>query len=445
MDTNRRDFLKKSAVATTGVAILPNILTAGCSTNEKITVGLIGCYGMGMQDLKAFLQIKNVECAALCDIDERVLNMRAAEVEKIQGKKPKLYSDFRKLLEQKDIDTVIVGTPDHWHCLPVVYACQEGKDVYTEKPLANSIEECNVMEKAVKRYRNVVQVGQWQRSDPHWLDAVKYIHAGEIGRVRSVHAWSYVGWADTIPVVPDSPVPDGVDYDMWLGPAPKRPFNKNRFHFNFRWFWDYAGGLMTDWGVHLLDYALFGMDQYVPKSVCANGGKYAFPNDAMETPDTMMAMFDFGDFGLMWDHSIGITGARFNKRGHGVAFTGEYGTLIVDRNGWEVVPERSFTSEYELGDSKREGYKGMPHQKSTGKGLFLHAQNFIDCVKTREKPNCDIEIGAHIARVSQLGNISYRLGRKLEWDGEKQEFVNDREANTYVKANYRAPWTLPQI
>lgn len=445
MESNRRKFLKNTAIGATGIIVLPSILKAGFSANEKITVGLIGCKGMGMQDLRAFLKQPNVECAALCDVDQNILNQRASEVEKIQGKRPRLYSDFRKLIEQKDIDTVIVGTPDHWHCLPVVYACQEGKDVYTEKPLANTIEECNVMVKAVKRYGNVVQVGQWQRSDPHWLDAVKYVQSGEMGRVRLVQAWSYVGWAGTIPVVPDSPVPNGVDYDMWLGPAPKRPFNSNRFHFNFRWYWDYAGGLMTDWGVHLLDYALFGMNQYVPKSICANGGKYAFPKDAMETPDTMMAMYDFGDFGLMWNHSIGITGAQFNKRGHGVAYTGEYGTLIVDRNGWEVIPERSFNTEFELGESMKKGYEGVPFKKSTGQGLNLHVKNFIDCVKSREKPNCDIEIGAHVARISQLGNISYRLGRKLEWDGEKQEFKNDAEANLYTKAHYRAPWTLPQI
>jgi len=439
MNTNRRNFIKKSALAGIGLGAFPTILKAGTlGANEKITVGLIGCKGMGFSNLKTFLDKPNVECAALCDVDSNVLNERAAETEKIQGKKPVLFADYRKLLEQKDIDTVIVGTPDHWHCLQMVDAVAAGKDVYCEKPLGNTIEECNVMVNAAKRYNKVVQVGQWQRSDPHWRDAVQYLHEGNIGRIRSVKVWSNVGWKGSIPVVPNEPVPQGVDYDMWLGPAEKRPFNVNRFHFTFRWFWDYAGGLMTDWGVHLLDYALFGMNQYVPNSIMSVGGKYAFPNDAMETPDTLTAVYDFGDFGVIWEHTIGIDGAQFKKRDHGLAFVGEYGTLVVDRGGWEVIPE-------EKSVQSKEGFEGMPHQKSTGKGLSLHVENFLKCVKTREKPNCDIETAAHIARFAHLGNISYRLGRKLDWDGDKQKFKNDKEADAMASANYRKPWVLPKV
>ena len=435
---NRREFIKHSAVIAAGVAVMPTILNAGCSPNEKITVGLIGARGQGWVDMEAFLRQKNVECVAICDVDQRVIDKRVVDAEKIQGKKPEQYKDFRKLLDRKDIDVIINATPDHWHCIPTIYACEAGKAVYTEKPLANSIEETNLMVKAAKRYNSVVQVGQWQRSDPHWKDAVNYLHAGNIGRIRSVRAWSFVGWKTSIPTVPDEPAPEGVDYDMWLGPAPKRPFNKNRFHASFRWYWDYAGGLMCDWGVHMLDYALYGMNEYVPKSVVASGGKYAFPGDDMETPDTMMAIYDFGSFGLLWDHTIGIDGAQYKNRPNGVAFMGEYGTLVVDRNGWEVVPETTSSG-------KKEGYKGMPIQPSTGKGLDLHVANFIDCIKTRNKPNCDIEIGAHIARFAHLGNISYRLGRKLNWDGDKQEFINDPEANAFLKAKYRAPWELPKV
>lgn len=438
MKRDRREFIKHSAVIAAGVAAMPTILNAGCSPNEKITVGLIGARGQGWNNMEAFLRQNNVECAAICDVDQRVIDKRVSDAEKIQGKKPDQYKDFRKLLERKDIDVIINGTPDHWHCIPTIYACEAGKDVYTEKPLANSIEETNLMVKAVKRYNSVVQVGQWQRSDPHWKAAVDYLHAGNIGRIRSVRAWSYVGWKTSIPVAPDEPAPEGVDYDMWLGPAPSRPYNKNRFHASFRWYWDYAGGLMCDWGVHMLDYALYGMNEYVPKSIMSSGGKYAFPTDDMETPDTMMAVYDFGGFGLLWDHTIGIYGAQYKNRPHGVAFVGEYGTLVVDRGGWEVIPETKSTG-------KKDGYEGMPIQPSTGKGLDLHVANFLDCVKTRNKPNCDIEIGAHIARFAHLGNISYRLGRKLEWDGDKQEFVNDAEANTYLKAKYRAPWELPKV
>ena len=439
MTNDRRTFLKQSATVATAISVFPTLMNASCvGANDRITVGLIGCNNQGFVDLKAFLAQPNVECAALCDVDQNVLNQRAAEVEKLTGKKPALYGDFRKLLEQKDINSVIIVTPDHWHCIPMIYAAEAGKDVYCEKPLGYTIEECNLMVKAAKRYKTVVQVGQWQRSDPHWLNAVKYIQSENLGRVRSVRAWSYVGWKKSISIVPDTSAPSGVDYNMWLGPRPEKAFNANRFHLTWRWYWDYGGGVMTDWGVHLLDYALFGMNQYVPKSVCSSGGKYAFPTDAMETPDTMMAMYDFGDFGILWDHTIGIDGAQFKRRPHGVAFIGEYGTLVVDRNGWEVMAETKSTS-------AKSGFEDVPIQKGTGKGLDLHVANFIDCIKTRNKPNCDIETGAQIARFSQMGNIALRLGRKIVWDAEKLEFMNDPEANAMTKAQYRAPWTLPNV
>jgi len=439
MTNDRRTFIKQSATVAAAVSIFPTLMNAGCvGANDRVVVGVIGCNGQGFEDLKSFLKQPNVVCAAMCDVDQNVLNKRAAEVEKLTGKKPVLYADFRKLLEQKDIDAVIVGTPDHWHCIPMIYAMEAGKDVYCEKPVGYTIEECNLMVKATKRYNKVVQVGQWQRSDPHWLDAVNYLHAGNIGRIRSVRAWSYVGWKKSIPVVADTATPTGIDYDMWLGSRPSRPFNKNRFHGSFRWYWDYAGGVMDDWGVHLLDYALFGMNKYVPKSISSTGGKYAFPSDAMETPDTMMAMYDFGDFSILWDHTIGIYGVQFQRRGHGVAFIGEYGTLIVDRNGWEVMGETKSTS-------VKQGFVSVPIQPGGKKGLDLHVANFIDCMKSHNKPNCDIETAAHIARFSHMGNIAYRLGRKLNWDGEKQEFINDPEANAMTKATYRAPWSLPKI
>lgn len=436
---DRRTFIQQSATVAAAIGIFPTLMNAGCvGANEKVVVGLIGCNNQGFADLMAFLKISNVVCAAMCDVDQNVLNQKASEVEKTTGKKPDLYTDFRKLIDRKDIDAVIIGTPDHWHCIPMIYAMETGKDVYCEKPVGYTIEECNLMERATKRYNKVVQVGQWQRSDPHWLDAVKYIQSGNLGRIRSVRAWSYVGWKKSIPIIPDGPAPEGVDYNMWLGPRPERAFNKNRFHATWRWYWDYGGGVMTDWGVHLLDYALFGMNQYVPKSVSSSGGKYAFPTDAMETPDTQMSMYDFGDFGILWDHTIGIYGAQFKRRPHGVAYIGEYGTLVVDRSGWEVMAENKSTG-------AKAGFEDVPVQKGTGKGLELHVANFIDCIKTRNKPNCDIETGAHIARFSQMGNIAYRLGRKIVWDAEKQEFLNDPEANALTKAEYRSPWALPKV
>jgi len=435
--TSRRKFLKNSAIAAAGLSIAPAFsgTIKGIPASDRINIGLIGCNGQGFSNLSAFLRHPEVECLALCDIDESVLNRRAVNVEKIRGKKPaNLYRDWRKLIDNKDINLVIVGTPDHWHCIQMVAACEAGKDVYCEKPIGRTIEECNLMVKAAAKYKSIVQVGQWQRSDPHWQDAVNFINSGKLGKIRLVRVFSYQGWCPTIPVLADEPVPAGVDYDMWLGPAPGRPFNRNRFHFTFRWFWDYAGGLMTDWGVHLLDYALFGMNVTAPKSIMAMGGKYGYPDDACETPDSLQTIYEFNGFNVLWDHAIGIDDGAYG-RNHGLGFVGENGTLVVDRGGWEVIPEKV--------DNKIR-MEAVPLKKGTNEGLKNHVKNHLDCIKSRNpNTNASIEIGAHIAKFSALGNIAYRTGKKLVWDGKK--FTNDTEANSYLIPDYRDPWKLPVI
>ena len=437
--TTRRDFLRQTALLGAGLTISPFFIkagSAGVGANDKIGVGLIGCNGMGFEDLKAFLRNPEVECIALSDIDENVLNNRAAETEKITGKKVKhLYKDWRKLIDNKDIDLVIVGTPDHWHCLQMVSACQAGKDVYCEKPLGNSIEECNIMVRAAQKYNRVVQVGQWQRSDPHWQDAMQFVHSGQLGKIRTVRVFSYQGWCPSIPVKPDEAVPAGVDYDMWLGPAPKRPFNRNRFHFTFRWFWDYAGGLMTDWGVHLLDYALEGMNADLPTRVFSGGGKFAYPDDAMETPDTLMATYAYDDFNIIWDHACGINHGLYNRK-EGLAFYGENGTMVLDRAGWEVIPVVS---------NNVARMEAVPFKKGEGKGLYNHVGNMLSCIKSRELPNADVAIGARVAKMAHLANISCRVQREVHWDDKNNLFVGDNEATALSKAYYRAPWELPKL
>jgi predicted dehydrogenase len=437
--TTRREFIQQVGLLGAGLTIPPFMVKAGglhsVGANDKIRVGLIGCNGMGFQNLSSYLRNPEVECVALADIDQSVLDHRAADTEKQTGKKvPHLYKDWRKLIDNKDVDVVIVGTPDHWHCLQAVAACETGKDVYCEKPLGNSIEECNIMVRAANKYNSVVQVGQRQRSDPHWQDAVAFVRSGKLGKIRTVRVSSYQGWCPSIPVKPDEPVPEGVDYDMWLGPAPKRPFNRNRFHFTFRWFWDYAGGLMTDWGVHLLDFALYGMDVTAPKSVMAAGGKFGYPDDACETPDTLQTIYTFDNFTMLWDHAIGINDGGYGRE-HGVAFVGENGTLVVDRGGWEVIPEKV---------NNVERMEALPYTKSYGGGdLNLHVKNHLECIKSRNR-NCNatVEIGAHIAKFAQLGNIAYRTGKKLTWDGKS---FHDKEADKYLTKEYRSPWTLPKV
>jgi predicted dehydrogenase len=434
MKSTRRNFIRTASVLAAGSVLPLEAIAASrkrVSAIDKVRVGLIGANGQGFSDLTSFLKNPEIDCVAMCDIDRNVLTNRTNDLVKLGFAKPKLYVDYRKMLENKDIDVAIIGTPDHWHCLILVDTLEAGKHAYVEKPIGNSIAEINIMQKAVKKNKKIVQVGQWQRSQPHFVDAIKYLRSGKLGRIRTCKAWSYIDWKGAVPKVPNSPVPEGVDYDMWLGPAPKRPFNKNRFHFTFRWYWDYAGGLMTDWGVHLIDYILYGMDKAVPSSVMAIGGKYAFPDDDMETPDTMTTVYDFKDFTMIWEHTIGIGGGNYG-RAHGMAYIGENGTLVLDRNGWEVIPEKQRIA-------------ALPVQKNVGVGLDLHVRNFLDCLKnnTPEKLNASIDVGRNVALVAQMGNIAYRTGEKVFWDNAKQQFATST-ANKFIVPEYHNGWTLPK-
>jgi predicted dehydrogenase len=369
-------------------------------------------------------------------VDDEWLNRRAADVEKKTGKKvPHLYKDWRRVIDNRDIDAVIIGTPDHWHCLPLAYSAQAGKDAYVEKPLANTIEECDLMVKVARKYNRIVQVGQWQRSDPHWNEAAAYLQAGHIGRIRTVKVWAYQDGKPTLPVKPATNPPAGVDYDMWLGPAPKRPFNEYRFHYNFRFFWDYAGGLMSDWGVHLLDYALEGMQAGLPARVYGSGGKFAYPDDAMETPDTLMATYTYKDFNIIWDHACGINHGLFDKK-EGLAFYGEKGTLVLTRAGWEVIPVVA---------DKTPRMEAVPFKKGEGKGLYNHVGNFLSCMKSRNLPNADIAIGARVAKMSHLANISCRVQEEIHWDDAANRIIGNDRAQALAKAYYRAPWELPKV
>lgn len=434
----RRDFLHNSSLFLAGAGVagmLPGelpLMGRKIAAADKIRVGAIGIKGMGWSDLSSFLKDPRVQCVALCDIDKNVLDSRVAELGQKGISIKNTSGDYRRLLDNKDIDAVIIGTPDHWHCNIMVEACMAGKDVYVEKPAGNSIVECHVMEEAQKRYNRAVQVGQWQRSNKHYADAMAFVHSGKLGNIRLVKAWAYQGWMKPVPVKPDGTPPPGVDYTMWLGPAQKRPFNENRFHFNFRWFWDYAGGLMTDWGVHMIDYALLGMKSPTPKAIIAAGGKFAYPDDASETPDTLTTVYEFDGFNLQWEHATGIDGGPYG-RNHGVAFIGNNGTLVVDRGGWEVIPE----------NKKMEA---VPLQAKSDDGLLLHTANFLDVVQNRkfEDLHCPIQAGAHVATVCQMGNIAFKTGKKIYWDSSKSRF-SDNDANKYLAAEYHNGYKIPKV
>jgi predicted dehydrogenase len=433
----RRDFLQKTTAATLGLAAasFPSSARNGAPPSDQLRLGVIGVNGMGFADLRAHLKVPNVTCVALADVDANVLEKRAGEVQQQTGKRPATFGDFRKMLELKDLDAVIIGTPDHWHTLPAIYAMEAGKDIYCEKPLANSIEECRLIEAAAKRYNRVVQVGQWQRSHQHWQDALAFVRSGKLGNVRLVKVWGYFNWYKEVPPLPDGPAPAGVDYAMWLGPATKRPFNPNRFHGTWRHFWDYGGGLMTDWGVHLIDMALAGMNATTPLSVSAAGGKFGYPDSPMETPDTMQALYQFPTFSLVWAHGVGIGNGDYGRE-HGVAFVGNTSTLVVDRGGWEVIPEKK--------DGKNL-MEAVPRTAQVGNGLDNHAANFVACVRSRQRTNCPVDVAANTALVCQLGNIAYRTGHKLDWDATKGTFANDKAANDLVAAQYHNGWKVPRV
>ena len=450
MLTSRRKFCGNTIKIAAGagmISLAPASMSCTNLFNNKIVVGLVGCKGMGFSNLKQFISLEEVEVKALCDVDKNVLNERAGNVAqllaekekaglKVAFKKPELYSDYRKLLEDKEIDAVIIGTPDHWHTLIAIDAMDAGKHIYVEKPMANSIYENLLIEKAANKYKKVVQVGQWQRSDQHWIDAMDYVHSGVLGQVRLVKAWAYMNWFRVKPQE-DGPVPEGVDYDFWLGPAQKRPFNPNRFHFNFRWYWDYAGGLMTDWGVHMLDFALEGMKAGRPKSIMSSGGIFSHPPNIMDTPDTQQTIFEFDKFNILWEDAIGLEEGPYGRQ-HGVAFMGDEGTLVVDRGGWEVIPETRYKQKEKI-------IQAVPYTKGLGKGHIEHVKNFVSCVKSGNRnTNANVGIGKNIAMVGHMGNIAYRVGEKIYWDDEQNKFNNEK-ANALIKPNYRDPWKLPVI
>jgi predicted dehydrogenase len=401
--------------------------------NDRITLGLIGARNMGWGDLEDLLKQPNVVCKTLCDVDGSVLSERAGDLVKMGQKKPILEKDFRKVLEDKDIDAVIVGTPDHWHCIPTIEACDAGKHVYVEKPLANSIGEINVMLDASKKYNRLVQVGQQQRSGVHWKSAIDFVKSGKLGTIRQVKFWANFNYgAGNLPV-PDSAPPQGVDYDRWLGPAPNRPFNMNRFHGMWRMFWDYGGGLMTDWGVHLIDMGLWAMEvKDPPRSVVAMGGNFASRDRALEMPDTLTVLYEMDGYNMIWEHNGGIEKGPYDQS-YGVKFLGTNGTLVADRERWRLFPE---------GEGEEQRMEPMEEQPSDHLSHQNHCENFIRAIRYGEPLNADIAIGHRAALFAHLGNISYRANDRITYDGDLRKITNSDAADELVVPDYRAPWEL---
>ncbi|MGQ9575595.1 MAG: Gfo/Idh/MocA family protein [Thermoguttaceae bacterium] len=425
----RRRFLGTSAgvAAAAWAGARPYAAGAAASPgpNETVNMALIGCGGQGRYDMAQFMALPGVRVIAVCDVHA----LRMAEAQKQAGGQRVLtYKDYRNLLENKDIHAVIVGTIGHWHVLPTVDACKAGKDVYVEKPLGTSIGEGRAAVEAAKKYDRIVQIGTQQHSQEHYQKAVALIQAGKLGDITEVKVWDmdyhYPGFGSP----PDEPPPQELDWDFWLGPSPAVPYNRNRY-FHHYWFFDYGGGWQLDWAVHHYDIVNWAMGVTEPIAATAIGGKYGFKEDNTEWPDTFSGILEYGPGpvakkGFILQYTYRGC-CRREQRSHGKIFFGSEASMILDRGGYTIRLER------ELKDV--ETFRGGPP---------MHHKVFIDCVRAHKRPENDVESGHHASNPGHLMNIAWKVGRRIRWDGQKEQVLDDPEANALVHKPYRAPWKL---
>jgi predicted dehydrogenase len=414
---SRRAFLATGAAAFAAPYIVPS---RAFGANERIVTAHIGVGGQGIGNLNNFLKQGAVP-AAICDVDKTHL-ARGLKVAADKGHTCEGYGDYRKLLERKDIDAVVITTPDHWHALPTIHACQAGKDVYCEKPLSLTVVEGRRMVDAAREHKRIVQTGSQQRSDNRFRLACELVRNGRLGELKEVQVGIPRCNFDE-PPVPDSDPPPELDYDMWLGPAPWRPHNRYRVHYKFRFFWDYSGGQMTNWGAHHIDIAQWALDMDDSGPISVNGTAEYHPQQWFEVTTKCRLTYTYANgvklvLGQLQD---GIKG--------GCTFIGSKGSVFVDRG--KIVGTPASLVEEPLPENAARLYKSANHH-----------QNFLACMKSRELPICDVEIGHRSATVCHLGNIAARLGRKVQWDPVAEHILNDEEAAKMLSRPYRKPWEL---
>ena len=418
----RRRFIK--TVATLSAISYSRVLGA----NDRIHVGIIGVGFRGGPLWNAFLEQPDTDPAAVCDVYEPHLEKGLS----LSGNRAQPYRDFRRLLEHRPLDVVIVATPDHWHAIQTINACAAGLDVYVEKPLSHTIEEGRRMVATARKYNRVVQTGSQQRSGPHYKEVVDLVQAGELGPVHQIEAGMQRNSMPGFGTPPDSTPPSNLNFDMWLGPAPRVTYNPLRVLYNFRWFWDYSGGQTTNFGAHSLDVARWALRSVGPVSVAGFGRRYAIADNG-ETPDVQEIIYDFPDAVVNWSVRE-MNGTRNSF----LEFHGTKATLSVSRLGYTITGESwqrkdKKAADFELLDTS------MPLTLTP-----LHVRNFLDCVKSRQRPNADVEEGHLTATMCHLGNIATRLGRSLQWDATAQQIVGDPQANAWLTKPYRYPWTLDE-
>ena len=433
----RRTFFAQAAGITLGVGVGLSESRSILGANERIVAGVIGYGEMGSANMGSFMRHPGVEIGAVCDVYQPRLDKGIQEA----SGKAKAYKDFRQVLDDKDIDLVIIATPDNWHALQMVMACQAAKDVYVEKPISTTLEEGKKMVEAARKYSRVTQVGTWQRSGIHFQKAVQVVQDGIIGQVRFVRTWNYRNFMpDGFGNPPDSDPLPGLDWEMWLGPAPKRPFNLNRCGIGnkwstFRYFWDYAGGWMTDWGIHLLDIVLWAMKVDGARVITAAGGKYSI-KDNRETPDELQVTYEFPDFVCTYEMREINANSMYGKD-FGIEFHGTDGTLFLDRDGFQVYPEK-----WEFAPKPAERTASIK-MESVNDALYDHVTNFLQCLKSRKQAACDIEVGCRSSSICFLANIAYRSHDRLVWDATNQSLAQgNAEARQLLGREYRAPWNL---
>jgi predicted dehydrogenase len=447
-NVTRRQFGKTAAAAWMATAAgSTRILGA----SDRVRVGFVGLGNRGDQVLDAFLPHKDAEIVALCDIYTPYVDFAAKKA----GGTPTAFSDYRKLLEMKDLDAVVINTPDHWHALQMIHACDTGKDVYVEKPLSLVVSEGRAMVNAARRNKRVVQVGIHRRSAAFVKEAAELVRGGAIGKVSVARAFHVQNeWPKGIGNPPDSEPPADLDWEAWLGPAPKRAYNKNRTFYRFRWFYDYSGGQVTNFGVHYMDAIQWALGHDAPLAVTAMGGTFAV-DDNREIPDTLEVIWTYPGNTLVTFSQFNATAAPAARdRRVEIEFRGTKGTMYLFSDGYEIVPDditpNEFPARTPVDRRVERGYRtgAKPHiqpVKSAGGSADTvhHARNFLDCVKSRAACNCDIETGHRSTSATLVANIAHKTRSQLEWDRNAERFTNNADANKLLTYRYRAPYKLP--
>ncbi len=431
---HRRHFLAAATTATAGLALTRPSRAATVSANEKLTLGFIGVGGMGQGLLNIFGNLPDVNVAAVCDVYEP---HRLKAVELAQGARgkhqPDAVGDFRRVLDRKDIDAVVVATPDHWHAIPTILACQAGKDVYCEKPLGYRIGESRRMADAAKKYARVTQMGNLIHAGDNYRRVVEIVQSGILGPIAKVRVW-ISGNRASLGKPADGPAPAGFDYDTWLGPAPRRAYNPNRSHFNWRFFWDYGGGMLADFCCHIVDPVHWAMQVDAPESIVAGGGRFVIDDNA-ETPDSLEVVYKYKTpsgqpFLMVWSQTD-FNGHGLEDRGMGIEFQGTKGTLVANY------------SEYRLIGEKGEELKAPEPSLASSPG---HHREWLDAIKSRGQCPCHFEYGHRLSSVGHLGNIALWTGEALKWDAQAERVTNHEPANRYLlREEYRKPWLLPEV